>query len=161
MTRSTIRCTRFSADTPTIRDLVREYMASIDENACRDEVEIGLCALPAPYEASGNGYVLILQSEIVVGGSAFAGLDASAAEMSRLYVRPAFRGAGIVRALVSLVMMEAASSGHRRMVLHTLPDWRPARALYDELGFEPIPAYAGVGVAEALCHARDIDSARA
>jgi len=42
-----------------------------------------------------------------------------------------------------------------------MPDWCPARALYDELGFEPIPAYDCVPVAEALCYNHDINTARA
>jgi|GEM_PF-912632 putative acetyltransferase len=156
MTQLTIRCARFSADTPAIRDLVREYIATINENACRDEVKSGLRALPAPYDAPGIGYVLALQDEFVAGGAAFARLDESAAELTRLYVRPTYHGAGIARALVSRVLAEAAAAGHRRMVLHTLPNWRAARALYDKLGFKPIPAYAGVAVAEALCYARNI-----
>jgi GNAT superfamily N-acetyltransferase len=158
MPQFTIRSARFSADTPAIRELVGEYIASIDVNACRDEVESGLRKLPAPYDAPRNGYLLAECGESVAGGVAFAGLDGTGldggdAEMARLYVRPAFRRDGIARALVSRVMAEAAAAGYRRMVLHTLPDWRAARALYGALEFAPIRAYAGVAVAKA-CQVR-------
>ena len=156
MTQLTIRSARFSADTPAIRGLVREYVATIDENACREEVDSGLRALPAPYDQPGNGFLLAEYGESVAGGVAFARLDDGAAEMARLFVRPAYRRGGIARALISRVLAEAAAAGHRRMVLHTLPDWRAARALYSELEFEPIPAYAGVAVSQAVCYARDL-----
>ena len=156
MAQLTIRNAQFSTDTPAIRELIREYVAGIDENACWDEVDGGLRALPAPYDAPGNGYVLGAFGKSVAGGVAFAEHDGGTAEMARLYVRPAYRRGGIARALVSRVMEEAAAAGYRRMVLHTLPEWRAARALYGALGFEPMPAYAGVAVAEALCYARDI-----
>ncbi len=157
MPQLTIRSARFCTDTPAIRDLVREYIATIDENACRDEVEAGLRALPAPYDAAGNGFLLATYGESIAGGVAFARLDDTAAEMARLFVRPDYRRGGIARALISRALAEAAAAGYRRMVLHTLPDWRAARALYGELEFEPIPPYAGVGVAEAVCYARDLE----
>jgi len=62
--------------------------------------------------------------------------------MSRYYVRPAFHDAGIIQARVSCIMTEAAAVGYFRRIVHTMPDWSPARALYYILGFEPIPAYA-------------------
>ena len=131
MTRLTIRSARFLADTPAIREQIREYIATIDENACRNEVESGLAALPAPYDTAGNGFLLAEYGESVAGGVAFA------------------------RDLVSRALAEAAAAGHRRMVLHTLPQWHAARALYGTMAFEPIQAYEGVQVAEAVCYARD------
>ncbi|MDP6475623.1 MAG: GNAT family N-acetyltransferase [Alphaproteobacteria bacterium] len=158
MPQFTIRGARFSVDTPVIRELIGEYIASIEVNACRDEVESGLRKLPAPYDVAGNGYLLAECGESVAGGVAFAGLDGGDAEMARLFVRLAFRRDGIARALVTRVMAEAAAAGYRRMVLHTLPDWRAARALYGALEFAPIRAYTGVAVAEAVCYARGLQS---
>ena len=155
MPRLTIRSARFSAETPAIREQIREYIATIDENACRDEVESGLAALPAPYDTAGNGFLLAEYGESVAGGVAFARLDDGVAEMARLFVRPDYRRGGITRDLVSRALAEAAAAGHRRMVLHTLPQWHAARALYCTMAFEPIPAYDGVQVAEAVCYARD------
>ena len=156
MPKLTIRSARFSTDTPAVRELIREYIATIDENACRDEVEAGLRAMPAPYDAPGNGFFLAEYGESIAGGVGFARLDDNAVEMARLFVRPDYRRAGIARALISRALAEAAAAGHRRMMLHTLPEWRAARALYGELEFETIAPYAGVAVAEAVCYARDL-----
>jgi hypothetical protein len=39
--------------------------------------------------------------------------------------------------LVERAMKEARALGYERMVLHTLPEWRAAQALYSELAFIP------------------------
>ena len=113
--------------------------------------ELGL----TPYDTVGNGFLLAEYGESVAGGVAFARLNDGVAEMARLFVRPDYRRGGIARDLVSRSLAEAAAAGHRRMVLHTLPQWHAARALYGTMAFEPIPAYDGVQVAEAACYARD------
>jgi GNAT superfamily N-acetyltransferase len=77
--------------------------------------------------------------------------------MARLFVRPAHRRQILARALVLRAMQEAEALGHRRMPLHTLPEWRPAQALYTSLEFERVEAYADVAVAEAICYGRDLD----
>ena len=104
----------------------------------------------------GNGFLLAEYGESVAGCVAFARLNGIAAEMARLFVRPAHRRSGVARALIVGVLTEAEAAGHRRMVLHTLPEWQAACALYSELEFQPIPAYTGVTVAEAVYYARDL-----
>jgi putative acetyltransferase len=152
----TIRTARFPADIEAIRALIGEYISGIDLNACRDEVAAGLRGLPAPYDAAGNGYLMAEIDGSPAGGCAFARLDADTAELARLFVRPEYRRSGIARALMTRAIEEAAARGYRRLVLHTLPEWRAARALYEDMAFEQIAAYPGVAVTQALCFAREL-----
>lgn len=58
MQQLTIRSAQFSGDVAGITALIREYIQTIDRNACREEVESGLAGLLAPYDGPGNGYFL-------------------------------------------------------------------------------------------------------
>jgi ribosomal protein S18 acetylase RimI-like enzyme len=61
--------------------------------------------------------------------------------MKRLFVRPAFRGFGLGRQLVDLILSEARLAGYTNMLLDTLTDMEAARALYQEAGFYEVAPY--------------------
>ena len=81
----------------------------------------------------------------VAGCCALRPLDtadySNAAEMKRLYVRPAFRGTGLGRQLAETILDEARTLGYGCVLLDTLSDMESARALYEDLGFEEVPPY--------------------
>lgn len=65
----------------------------------------------------------------------------STAEVRRLYVRPPHRGRGLGRALLEALLEQVADEGYEHLRLNTGPHTETAHALYDDLGFEPIPPY--------------------
>ena len=138
----TIRHARFSGDLAAILALIQEYIETIDRSACKEEVESALDGLPAPYDREDSRYFLAESGESIADGVAFLHLDTGEAEMTRLFVRPEYRRHGIARSLVERAMKEARALGYERMVLHTLPEWRAAQALYSELILPPSPPIA-------------------
>ncbi|MET9951618.1 GNAT family N-acetyltransferase [Streptomyces sp. NPDC006339] len=68
-------------------------------------------------------------------------LDAERAELTRVFIRPAFRGTGGAALLLSGLEDAARALGARRMVLNTRLDLVEARALYVRHGYAEIPAY--------------------
>ncbi|MCP3817868.1 GNAT family N-acetyltransferase [Streptomyces sp. A3M-1-3] len=68
-------------------------------------------------------------------------LDPETAELTRVYVRPAFRGSGGGAVLLSALESAAAGLGARRMVLNTRLDLIEARTLYTRNGYQEVPAY--------------------
>jgi N-acetylglutamate synthase-like GNAT family acetyltransferase len=124
-------------DVEVLRELFREYSASLGEQGCFPRFEEELAALPGGYEV-----VLVARTDgEVVGCAALKPLPDGACEMKRLYVRPAARGSGAGRALVERSIARARELGHRAMRLDTLPSMDVARSLYSSLGFRPIERY--------------------
>ncbi|MGW4501391.1 GNAT family N-acetyltransferase [Micromonospora sp. NPDC004336] len=83
---------------------------------------------------------------VVVDGRAVAcgGLQAlpdGSGEVKRMYVRPAYRGRGIARQLLSALEEMAHQYGHPRVCLETATYLPAAIGLYTSCGYEPIPVY--------------------
>ncbi len=121
-----------------VRDLFREYQASLGIDLCFQSFEEELAGLPGRY-AAPQGTILLAGDG--AGVVAMRALDPFTAEMKRLYVKPAFQGAGLGRALAEGVIAAARARGYSRLRLDTLPMMGTAIGLYRKLGFVEIGPY--------------------
>lgn len=127
------------------RQIFREYAQGLGVDLCFQGFEQELAELPGDYADPRGTLLLALVDGAVAGCCGLRPLDASdypdAAEMKRLYVRNAFRGFGLGRQLAEAVLDAARARGYACVLLDTLDDMEAARALYEDLGFEPIEPY--------------------
>ncbi|PVE41450.1 GNAT family N-acetyltransferase [Limnohabitans planktonicus] len=134
-----------SADLNATRAIFQEYADSLKVDLCFQGFENELQTLPGPYEEPRGALLLAWVDGALAGCCALRPLDNSdysnAAEMKRLYVRPAFRGLGLGRQLTEGILDAARQSGYSCVLLDTLDDMESARALYEDLGFVEIPPY--------------------
>lgn len=134
-----------AADVPAVRDLFREYAASLDIDLCFQNFEAELAALPGDYAPPAGALLLALVDGQPAGCGALRPLPEAdypnACEMKRLFVRRAFRRFGLGRLLAERLMDLATQAGYSAMLLDTLDDMEAARGLYATLGFEEIPPY--------------------
>jgi len=120
-----------------VRELFLEYAAALGVDLGFQDFERELAELP------GN-YVALLLAEVDDRVAGCAGLREFApgmGELKRLYVRPAFRGHGLGRALSVEAIRRARDGGFRALRLDTLPTMEAAAALYRSLGFREIEPY--------------------
>ncbi len=127
------------------RAIFREYAQGLGVDLCFQGFERELAELPGEYAMPRGALLLARVDGAVAGCCALRPLDASdypnAAEMKRLYVRKAFRGFGLGRQLAEATLDAARRAGYSCVLLDTLDDMEAARALYEDLGFEPIDPY--------------------
>jgi putative acetyltransferase len=126
-------------------DIFQEYAVSLGFDLCFQDFEGEIANLPGDYAAPRGALLLAHVNGAVAGCCGLRPLDSSdyvnAAEMKRLYVRPAFRGLGLGRQLAEAILDEARMGGYDSVLLDTLDDMEIARAMYEELGFKEIPPY--------------------
>lgn len=147
------------ADNPVrieaVRQLFKEYAASLSFDLCFQSFEEELARLPGEYAPWSGMLLLGLVDDQVAGCAAFHRLDGEMAgargelhggsdvcEMKRLYVRPEFRGCGLGRELIDCLLQCAAAVGYRRIRLDTVPtEMAKAVEIYGKLGFTEIAPY--------------------
>ncbi len=136
-----IRAARTATDLAEARRLFREYADSLGFDLAFQDFERELADLPGEYDAPAGALLLAAVDGAFAGCVALRPLGEGACEMKRLYARPAFRGAGVGRALAEAVLAEARRIGYARMRLDTVPAMTAAIGLYRSLGFHTIEPY--------------------
>ncbi|MGI5215612.1 GNAT family N-acetyltransferase [Plantactinospora sp. CA-290183] len=93
----------------------------------------------------------VLSGRAVACG-AIRALDRDTAELTRMYVRPAYRGRGLARQLLGALEELALRGGHTVLRLETGTYLPAALRLYASSGYAEIPGYGGyVGHPHRLC----------
>jgi GNAT superfamily N-acetyltransferase len=125
----------------SVRVLLQEYWDFFGFTPCFQNFGDELAGLPGAYAPPSGRLALAAIDAQLAGCVALRRVDAVRAEAKRLYVRPAFRGLGLGRALLKWVMAEARAAGYRELVGDSMPEMRDALALYDRMGFERAEPY--------------------
>jgi putative acetyltransferase len=127
------------------RELFLEYAASLGIDLCFQNFDAELAGLPGDYAPPQGALLLALVNGEVAGCGALRALPgvdhANACEMKRVYVRPRYRGIGLGRMLVQVLLERAAQAGYSSVLLDTLDDMDAARTLYVSLGFQEVAPY--------------------
>ncbi len=134
-----------AAELDALRDIFREYAASLKVDLCFQGFDQELLALPGDYAEPRGALRMARVDGLIAGCCALRPMDSvdypNACEMKRLYIRPEFRGLGLGRQLADAIMDAARIGGYSYVLLDTLDDMEAARTLYEDLGFEEIPPY--------------------
>jgi GNAT superfamily N-acetyltransferase len=98
--------------------------------------------LDAEEVADGRGaFFVAYLAETPLGCGAVRLVDASVAEVKRMYVAPSARGRGVGRQILNAIEAVARKLGASRLVLETGTRQPEAIALYSRAGFVEIPLF--------------------
>jgi ribosomal protein S18 acetylase RimI-like enzyme len=123
------------------RALFQEYADRLGLDLAFQGFEQELAGLPGKYAPPEGALLLARWNDQSAGCVALRRFEAGVGELKRLYVRPAFRGHGIGRALSDAAIEAARAAGYARVRLDTIGSMVEAVALYRSLGFQDIPPY--------------------
>lgn len=118
-----------------IRVLFQEYAAWLRADICLQGFGDELATLPGAYALPRGRLLLAVGTDGPVGCVALRPAGDTRCEMKRLFVRSAYRGQGVGRALARRALTEAKAAGYSIMILDTLPFMERAIQLYETLGF--------------------------
>ena len=82
-----------------------------------------------------DGYLLMMAGDDFLPDPSFGVTHLPAAYLSKCYVDAAWRGSGIADVLLERAVSDAASAGHRAIVLGTNRGNKAAQAFYKKHGF--------------------------
>ena len=134
-----------------VRELFAEYATAVAEPVCFAGFERELAGLPGEYAPPAGRLLLALSGDHAAGCVGLRRLDASTAEIKRLYLRAAYRGTGLGRRLAEAVIDAARATGYTRVMLDTLPKMQEALALYRSIGFVETAPYLADPTPGARC----------
>ncbi len=144
-----VREASLDRDLPSIRRLWLDHLTTSRRQLAEEynihlPVEIAVehdIATIAKFQPPTGQILLACDGENIVGTGSYHRIREGVAEIKRMYVEPAHRGAGLGRRLLEGLMHAAKAAGYSSMCLETAPFRIPALALYRSAGFVVTPPY--------------------
>ncbi|MHB1392862.1 MAG: GNAT family N-acetyltransferase [Clostridia bacterium] len=124
-----------------VRQLFMEYAQSLDINLAFQGFETELKTLPGKYGPPDGVLILASVDSKGAGCIALRRISDDVCEMKRLYVRDEYRGLGIGKRLISMIIDEAKNLNYGYIRLDTLATMKDAQNLYLSFGFYDIEPY--------------------
>jgi len=150
---TTIFTAASEADLGHVRTLFTEYadLLKVRHGAlCLKDFAHEVATLPGAYGPPHGRLLLAAVGDAVAGCVGLRRWGDGVGEMKRLYMRPAFRGRGLGRALMVAAVERAQQLGYGRLRLDTLPTMTEALTLYRSLGFVPVAPFGDAPAPDAL-----------
>jgi GNAT superfamily N-acetyltransferase len=114
---------------------VTEYVSTVLDKICGESPPRGI-------------FYLVEFAQHCAGMGGLCWLRPGVAEVKRLYVRPAYRGAQLGAAIAGRLLDDARAFGYERVKLDTAPFMHTAQKLYEGLGFVDCAPYEETEVPE-------------
>lgn len=124
-----------------VKQLCLEYVQSLKIDLSFQNFEAEFNALPGKYGPPDGVLILAVVDGKAAGCIALRKISEGICEMKRLYIRNDYRGLGIGKKLIEMILKEASKLNYNYIRLDTLPNMKSAQNLYISFGFYDIEPY--------------------
>lgn len=124
-----------------VKQLFLEYAISLKVDLAFQDFESEIKLLPGKYGPPHGVLIIALVDDNAAGCIALRKISEDTCEMKRLYVRDDYKGLGIGKNLIKMILKDASRLNYDYIRLDTLPTMKKAQELYTSLGFYDIEPY--------------------
>jgi ribosomal protein S18 acetylase RimI-like enzyme len=123
------------------KELIIEYIKWLNEDLTYQNIDDELINFPRKYEEPDGIFIISKDNDNVVGCVGLRRLDENICEMKRLFVNDKYKGKGIGKKLVEIIIEEAKYKNYKKMRLDTLKTMESALKIYYKNNFYEIEPY--------------------
>lgn len=123
------------------KQLFIRYIRSLDFELTFQDVDRELQQIAAEYNHPTGVLLLAYDGEKAIACAGIRKIDATTAELKRMFVDPGYRGRQLGQQLLQMAIEEAKALGYQSIRLDTVPTMQSAIKLYQSAGFHPIDPY--------------------
>ncbi|WP_207515715.1 GNAT family N-acetyltransferase [Longitalea luteola] len=123
------------------KQLFLQYIQSLDFELNFQDVDRELAEIATEYNDPTGVLLLVYDGDKAVACAGVRKIDATIAELKRMFVNPQYRGRQLGQQLLQQALSAASHLGYRFIRLDTVPRMHAAIKLYQSAGFYEIKPY--------------------
>ncbi|MDR1341298.1 MAG: GNAT family N-acetyltransferase [Prevotellaceae bacterium] len=123
------------------KKLILAYIQWLNHDLSFQNIDDELNYFPKKYSEPEGAFLIARGDNELVGCVGIKKLEDGICEMKRLFVNDSYRGNGVGRKLVEMIVQEARLKHYEKMRLDTLDTMEDALNIYRKSGFYEIEAY--------------------
>jgi ribosomal protein S18 acetylase RimI-like enzyme len=123
------------------KKLIVEYIQWLNQDLSFQNIDDELNNFPEKYKEPGGAFFIAKENNEIIGCIGMKKLENNICEMKRLFVKDTYKGNGIGKKLVKIIINEAKLKHYEKMRLDTLDTMKKALKIYYKNNFYKIEPY--------------------
>ena len=132
------------------KNLILEYIKWLNTDLCFQNIDDELNYFPDKYKEPEGTFIIAKENNQIVGIIGLKKLENKICEMKRLFVSDSYKGKGIGKRLVEIIIKEAKIKQYEKIRLDTIDTMETALKIYYNNDFYKIEPYYNNPIGRAI-----------